>query len=82
MKKTFHLMDTCIWRDFYENRFSKAGNPIGKYAADLFIKVIKTKSRILFSEALVWELKRDYSEKEIERLLKEKKYSSPEWGLD
>ncbi|MBW2974958.1 PIN domain-containing protein [Candidatus Woesearchaeota archaeon] len=69
MAEKEHLIDTCIWRDFYENRFSKSKNPIGKYAADLFMKVLKRKYTILFSEALVWELKRDYDEKEINDML-------------
>lgn len=64
-----YLLDTCIWRDFYENRFSKSGKPLGKYATNLFMKIIKSKDKILFSESLVWELKKDYEEKEIYDML-------------
>jgi len=66
--KLFYL-DTCIWRDFYENRYSKSGKPLGKYAADLFIKILNKKYRILYSETLLWELNRDYDEKEIKDML-------------
>lgn len=68
MKKRY-LIDTCIWRDFYENRFSKTNKPIGKYAADLFMKILKQKHTILFSKALVWELKKDYNKKAINDML-------------
>jgi len=65
----YYLIDTCIWRDFYENRFSKAGRPFGKYAADLFMKILKKKDKIYYSKSLIWELKKDYEEKEINDML-------------
>ena len=37
-----YYIDTCVWRDYYENRFSKSGKPFGKYAACLFMKIIKS----------------------------------------
>ena len=61
--------DTCIWRDFYENRFSKIGRPLGEYATRLFMKILKDKDKILFSEALILELKRDYGEKDVNDML-------------
>ena len=64
-----YLIDTCIWRDFYENRTSKKGRPLGKYATNLFMKILKKKQKILFSESLIWELKRDYFEKDINDML-------------
>lgn len=64
-----YLIDTCIWRDFYEDRFSKVGKHLGKYATDLFVKIIKNKDKILFSESLIWELKKDYCEEEINDML-------------
>jgi len=64
-----YLLDTCIWRDFYENRFSKSGRHLGGYAAKLFINIIKHKDEIIFSEALIWELKKDYKEKDIDDML-------------
>lgn len=69
MTEKIYLVDTCIWRDFYENRFSKTGRPLGKYATDLFMKILKSKDKILFSETLIWELKKDYEEKDINDML-------------
>jgi len=67
--KKIYLLDTCIWRDFYENRFSKIGRPLGEYATNLFMKILKDKDKILFSEALIWELRKDYEEKDINDML-------------
>jgi predicted nucleic acid-binding protein len=64
-----YLLDTCIWRDFYEDRFSKSGKPFGKYATSLFVKILKNDDRIIFSEALIWELRKDYKEREIYDML-------------
>ena len=64
-----YYLDTCIWRDFYEDRLSKTGRPLGKYATDLFMRIMKNKDKILFSETLIWELKKDYSEEEINDML-------------
>ena len=67
--KRVYLLDTCIWRDFYENRFSKIGRPLGEYATRLFMKILKDKDKILFSKALILELKRDYGEKDVNDML-------------
>lgn len=64
-----YLFDTCVWRDFYESRSGKTGTPLGKYATNLFIKILKKKDNILFSKALVWELKKDYAEDEVNDML-------------
>ena len=62
-------LDTCIWRDFYEDRFSKSGRHLGKEATDLIMKITKEKDKILYSESLIWELKKDYNENEIKDML-------------
>jgi len=64
-----YLFDTCIWRDFYENRFSKTGNPLGEYATNAFMKILKKDNKILFSEALIRELHKDYNKSEINDML-------------
>ncbi len=64
-----YLFDTCIWRDYYENRLSTSQRPLGEYAAELFMKILVKKEVILFSEALLWELKKDYEEDEINDML-------------
>jgi len=68
MKKRY-LIDTCIWRDFYENRFSKSGKPFGEYASKMFLKILKNKGEILFSEALIWELGKYFGDNEIGSML-------------
>lgn len=64
-----YWFDTCIWRDFYENRFSKAGNPLGEYATNAFMKTLKKGNKILFSESLIRELHIDYNKGEIDEML-------------
>lgn len=64
-----YLIDCCIWRDFYEARSGRNGKPFASYASDLFIKLIKSKSTILFSDTLIIELKQAYSSVEINDLL-------------
>lgn len=68
MTKRYYL-DTCIWRDHYENRFGLSGNPLGEYASKLFMRIIKNKEIVLFSELIIRELKSDYDEKEIDKML-------------
>ena len=64
-----YWFDTCIWRDFYEDRFSRSGNPLGSYATNAFMKVIKNKSLIFYSDAIIYELKRNYDKEEICEML-------------
>ncbi len=64
-----YLFDTCIWRDHYENRFGPQGRPLGDYASNLFMKVIRNKDILLFSEFIIGELKNDFGEEEINEML-------------
>lgn len=66
MKK--YYLDTCIWRDFYENRKSIKGNPLGAYAHDLIMKIILRKDKIIISKAIFWELSKDYTEQDIQNM--------------
>lgn len=68
MTKIYYF-DTCIWRDFYESRSSKSGKPFGRYAAELIRKIVKEHSRIIFSDVLIWELRKAYSEEDILEML-------------
>lgn len=63
------ILDTCIWRDFYEDRFSKIGRPLGSFANKLLVNILRKRDKILYSEALIWELRLAYEEKEIQDLL-------------
>ena len=64
-----YWFDTCIWRDFYEDRFSKTGNPLGEYATNAFMKMFRKGSKVLFSESLIRELHKDYKKDEINEML-------------
>lgn len=65
LSKQKYLLDTCIWRDFYEDRFSNKGRYLGQSAHDLFMKIIKNNDKIYFSVSLVKELSIKYNDKEI-----------------
>lgn len=56
MPKSFYL-DSCIWRDYYENRFGQKGRPIGRSALYFLAKIIEKKEIIFFSELTIKELK-------------------------
>jgi predicted nucleic acid-binding protein len=64
-----YYFDTCIWRDHYENRFGLGGRPLGGYATKLFIKILRKKDNLFFSEFIIRELKSDYKEEEIIKML-------------
>jgi len=64
-----YIIDSCIWRDFYEDRVSRSGRPLGKYAFDLFVKIFSRHDAILFSEALTGELARYYPEEKVIEML-------------
>ncbi|MBI5797335.1 PIN domain-containing protein [Candidatus Woesearchaeota archaeon] len=61
-----YYIDTCIWRDHYENRFGSQGRPLGKYAAELFLKIMKNKDIIIFSEHIIHEMKQAFAQEEVE----------------
>jgi predicted nucleic acid-binding protein len=60
-----YIVDSCIWRDFYEDRMSKSGRSLGKEASVFLLKVLKERDTILFSDELIKELRIRYSELEI-----------------
>ncbi|MBW2995064.1 PIN domain-containing protein [Candidatus Woesearchaeota archaeon] len=64
-----YFIDTCIWRDFYEDRLSRTRKPIGKYAGNFIMRIIENKDTIIFSYSIIWELKRFYSEEQINEIL-------------
>lgn len=67
MAKTYYL-DTCIWRDFFEDRFGLEGKPLGRYASCLFIKIMKENIIVLFSDLIVKELSVDYDMDKINEM--------------
>ncbi len=65
-----YYLDTCIWRDHYENRIGFNGRPLGDYATKLFSKIMKNKDIVLFSSFINSELKIKYNQKEINDMIK------------
>jgi predicted nucleic acid-binding protein len=66
MQKRYYF-DTSIWRDFYENRTDRF-RPLGEWAFELFKKIIREKSVVLYSDVVVEELLLYYSQEEIGRI--------------
>ena len=65
---TIYCIDTCVWRDFYENRIGKCDNPLGKFAGDFFMKILTRRDTIIISKVLEIELKNIYDENEINEM--------------
>jgi hypothetical protein len=51
-----YYVDTCIWIDFFNNRFDGL-KPLGDFAFQFFKKCCKNNDKILFSKMVVFELK-------------------------
>ena len=64
-----YYLDTCIWRDFYEDRKGIRGRPLGKHAARLFIYLIRHKKILVYSDLIIGELRIDYDNQEISNML-------------
>ena len=64
-----YYFDTCIWRDHYENRIGKTGRHLGKYATELFNKIMTKKDKILFSKLTYHELRQAHTNDEIKSML-------------
>ncbi|MFA4906798.1 MAG: hypothetical protein WC602_00820 [archaeon] len=57
-------MDTAIWRDYFEDR--KDGiRPLGEFAFQFLKNCEKKGCTVFYSEAIVHELRRDYSDEKI-----------------
>ena len=72
MLKKFYL-DTCIWRDYFEDR-KDALKPLGEFAFRFLKKCVKDKSKIIVSDLVVKELQKDYSLNQIELMFSEFKH--------
>lgn len=66
MQKKYYI-DTSIWRDFYEDRKDRF-RPLGEWAFELFKKIIREKSIVLYSKLVIEELLNDFSMEEIKKI--------------
>ncbi len=64
-----YLIDTCIWRDYFEDRVGRNKNPLGKYAKKFIFNIMKKKDEILFVSKIIQELKNNYEDKEIQDMM-------------
>lgn len=66
MEQKFYL-DTAIWRDYFEDR--KDGiRPLGEFAFQFLKNCEKKDCKVLYSETVVHELRKDYSDKRIKQV--------------
>lgn len=64
-----YYIDTCIWRDFHENREDKF-RPLGEWAFEMFRMIKETNSLVLYSDLTVDELSKDYNPEQINEIFK------------
>ena len=57
-------LDTCIWRDFFEDRFDGL-RPLGEFAFRFLKNCERNNCIVLYSGLVVQELKSDYSQERI-----------------
>jgi predicted nucleic acid-binding protein len=62
-----YYIDSCIWRDYFENRSDKF-RPLGEWAFTLLKKIIQDNNLIIYSDLVEEELQITYSEKEIKNI--------------
>ncbi len=67
MEKKFYL-DTSIWIDYLEDR-KDILKPLGEFAFQFLKKCRKEKARIIVSDIVIKELKRQVSEEKIQNML-------------
>ena len=63
-----YYVDTCIWRDFHENR-SDRFRPLGEWAFQFFRMIKKTRSKVLYSSLILKELSIVFDKKTILEIL-------------
>jgi len=61
-----YYLDTCIWRDYFENRSDKF-RPLGEWALELIKKVINENDLFVISDHVLKEFENIYSENELKR---------------
>ena len=62
-----YYIDACIWRDYFENR-SDNFRPLGEWALRFMKKVIEEQGFILYSDLVIDELSKFYTESEIKSI--------------
>lgn len=63
-----YYLDTCIWRDYFENRSDKF-RPLGEWAFSLIKKIIQEFNLIIYSDLVEEELLTVFDEKEVKNII-------------
>ena len=66
MTKKYYL-DTSIWRDYFENR-NDGLRPLGEWAFELIKMIIRNKDLFLYSDVVIQELRKRYSDEDINKI--------------
>ncbi len=69
MVKRFYL-DTSIWRDYFEDRVDKF-RPLGLFAFQFLNECRNKGHKVLYSDLILFELRKEYSEERIKSILSE-----------
>ena len=70
MKEKKFYLDTCIWRDYFEDRKDNL-KPLGEFAFQFLKKCVKENAVIFVSDLVVMELQKEYSSEQIESMFLE-----------
>ena len=62
-----YYIDTCIWRDYFENRVDRF-RPLGEWAHRMLNQSLENKDTILCSEMVKLELEEYFKEEDIKRI--------------
>lgn len=69
MKQKYYI-DTCIWIDLYEDRKGYDGELLGEFATIFLFSLLKQQQVLIISKLLIKELKRYYTEEQIEGMFR------------
>ena len=63
-----YYLDSCIWRDYFENRSDKF-RPLGDWAFSLIKLIIKEDNLIIYSDLIEEELNEGFSEEDVKKII-------------
>jgi predicted nucleic acid-binding protein len=61
-----YYLDTCIWRDHFDDRSGQGGKPLGRYATNLIEKIMRERSVIIYSAVVLRELLKRFPKEEVD----------------
>lgn len=64
-----YYLDTAIWIDFLEDRKGYTGEPLGRFAFDLFCLLKANKNKLVITDLTIIELSMHYSMDQIKSMM-------------